>query len=55
MILKPVNAHKCRNIQYIHCIPPTCFSHSGDHPQLGALQTIDTLKYYRSFQTHAEI
>jgi hypothetical protein len=29
-----------------HRIPPTCFGHSRGHLQGGALQRIDTSKYY---------
>jgi hypothetical protein len=32
----------------ISSVPPTCFSHSCDRPQGGALQRIDTSRYYRS-------
>jgi len=29
-------------------IPPTCFGHSCGHLQGGALQTMDTSRYYKS-------
>ena len=44
---KPKSAHKCIKI-YIHSMPPTCFGHSCGHPQVGALQRIDTSKYCNS-------
>ena len=44
---KPRSVHECIKL-YIHSMPPTCFSHSCGHPQVGALQRIDTSKYCKS-------
>ena len=49
LISKPTSARQSMNVYYTHCIPPTCFGHSCGHLQGGALQRIDTSKYYRSF------
>jgi hypothetical protein len=48
MIAKPRNARKCMKVYYKHIIPPTCFGHSCGHPEGGALQRMDTSRYYKS-------
>jgi len=55
MISKPTSAHECMKVYYAHRIPPTCFGHSCGHLQWGALQRIDTLKYYRSLNQCVDI
>ena len=47
---KPKNAHKCMRVYYTYRIPSTCFGHSYGRLQGGALQKIDTSKYYGSFR-----
>ena len=49
IISKPTDACKCTKVHCTQCIPPTCFGHSYDHLQGGALQRTDASKYYRSF------
>jgi hypothetical protein len=47
---QPTNAHKRMKLYDTHRTPAACFEHSCGHPQEGALQRIDTSKYYRIFQ-----
>jgi len=55
MISKPTNAHKCMTVYYTHRIAATCFGHSCDQLQGGALQRIDTSRCYRRFWENAQI
>jgi hypothetical protein len=43
-------------VYYTYCINPTCFGHSYGHLQGGggALQRMDTSKYYSSIRTNAQ-
>jgi len=48
MVMKPTNAHKCIKVSSKDNMPATCFSHTCGHPQGGALQRMDILRYYKS-------
>jgi len=40
---------------YKHIVAPTCFGQSCCHPQGGALQRMDTSRYYKSLWTKARM